>query len=112
MTLADTAETTQTIDQPVADQAQEGQAPQINVGSQERLISAGAGALLALYGLKRGGLGGILMATGGAMLIQRAVTGHCRVYEALGKNTADAEGAAPEEYFEHGIQVVERFTVM
>jgi len=112
MTLADTAETTQNVEQPVADQAEEGQAPQINVGAQERLISAGAGALLALYGLKRGGLGGILVAASGAMLVQRAVTGHCRVYEALGMNTADTDGAAPEAYFERGIQVVERFTVM
>src|SRR5881227_3369513 len=99
MTLADT---TQEMQSTAADQAGEGQArPEVNIGSQERWISGGAGALLALYGLQRGGLGGIVLAAGGAMLIQRAVSGHCRMYEALGVNTAekDSAGAAPEEYF-------------
>src|SRR2546423_6461482 len=84
----------------------------VNVGQQERWISAGAGGLLALYGLKRMNLSGLVLAGVGAMLVQRALSGNCKVYQALGISTADkGEGAAPEEYFEKGIHVEEAVTV-
>src|SRR4051812_34419189 len=75
----------------------------MNVGSQERLISAGAGALLALYGLKRLRLSNLVLVGLGAMLVKRAVTGRCEVYQALGLNTAEGDAAEPQEYFDRGI---------
>ncbi|HYE18517.1 MAG TPA: SRPBCC family protein [Tepidisphaeraceae bacterium] len=89
--------------------------PFINVGSTERLVSGGLGAALALWGLKNvthlNLLRGALGAGVGAMLLKRAATGHCQMYQALGVNQA-GDGAAPEQYFERGIHVVESFTVM
>jgi len=82
---------------------------QVNVGDTERWLSAVGGGALALYGLKRGGLGGaVLLAIGGA-LVYRGYTGHCSAYSALGMNTA--EPAEPFEYFERGIHVEESITV-
>lgn len=85
---------------------------ELNVGSQERWISAGAGAVLALYGLKRMSVGGLLTAGLGAMLVKRGLTGNCNVYQLLGINTARGDGACPEEYFERGIHVEESFTIL
>ena len=69
-----------------------------NVGRTERIASMAGGGLLAAYGLKRGGLGGILLAAGAVALVQRGVTGHCSVYQSLGVNTAgdEEEGGTKE----------------
>jgi uncharacterized membrane protein len=83
----------------------------INVGKTERQISAIGGGALALYGLTRGSLGGLLLAGLGGALVYRGVTGHCPAYSAMGTNTNHDEGAAPEEYFRRGIHVVQSFTV-
>jgi len=84
----------------------------INVGNQERMLSAGAGVLLALYGMKRLRLSNLVMVGLGAMLLKRAATGKCELYQALGFNTAEGDGAEPSEYFERGIHVEESFTIM
>jgi uncharacterized membrane protein len=84
----------------------------MNVGKQERMISAGAGAFLTLYGLKRLRLSNLVLVGLGAMLLKRAATGQCNVYAALGLNTAEGEGAEPHEYFERGIHIEESFTIM
>ena len=60
-----------------------------NVGNTERWISAGAGAALALLGLSRRGLGGLMALGAGAALIYRGVSGHCRAYEAMGIDTSE-----------------------
>jgi uncharacterized membrane protein len=60
------------------------------VGDTERAVSAIAGGALAVYGLRRGSLGGLLLAGIGAALGYRGLTGHCGVYERLG---IDAGGA-------------------
>jgi uncharacterized membrane protein len=62
----------------------------VNVGEHERMLSAIAGGALALYGLRRGSLAGLLMAGLGAALGLRGITGHCGLYEKLG---IDAGGA-------------------
>jgi uncharacterized membrane protein len=85
-------------------------APEINVGGTERLVSGALGGYLVLNGLNRLSIGGLIEAGLGAALVHRAVTGNCKVYGALGVNTA-GEGAAPEEYFDRGIQVCESFTI-
>lgn len=59
-----------------------------NVGGPERLASVAGGSVLALAGLKRGGLGGALAALAGAALLQRGATGHCAVYGTLGLSSA------------------------
>lgn len=59
-----------------------------NVGGPERIASLAGGGLLALAGLKRGGLGGALAALAGAALLERGATGHCRVYGGLGLSSA------------------------
>jgi uncharacterized membrane protein len=60
-----------------------------NVNGVERWMSMAAGIGLAAYGLsQRRGSGWVLAALGGA-LFERGMTGHCRVYQALGVNTAD-----------------------
>lgn len=59
-----------------------------NVGGPERLASVAGGGILALAGLKRGGVGGALTALAGAALVQRGVTGRCAVYGTLGLSSS------------------------
>ena len=82
-----------------------------NVSHTERWMSAVGGGVIALLGLKRGGLGGALLAAVGGGLIYRGVTGHCSGYAALGVNTAEPSPAEPHAYFERGIHVEESVTV-
>jgi uncharacterized membrane protein len=56
----------------------------VNVGRGERAASVVAGALLAVYGLRRRGAGGWLAALGGASLVKRGLTGHCEAYSWMG----------------------------
>ena len=62
----------------------------VNVGERERMVSAIAGGALAFYGLRRGSLGGLVVAGLGAALGYRALTGHCALYEQLGIDTGSA----------------------
>ena len=69
----------------------------VNVGQYERWASAVGGGALALYGITRGSLGGIALALVGAALVQRGVSGHCNVYEAMNFNSAGGEGLRNSE---------------
>jgi uncharacterized membrane protein len=69
----------------------------VNVGQVERWASAVGGGALALYGVTRGSLGGIALAIVGAALVQRGVTGHCNVYDAMNFNSAGGEGLRNNE---------------
>ena len=69
----------------------------VNVGQVERWASAVGGGALALYGITRGSLGGIALALVGAALVQRGVTGHCNLYEAMNFNSAGGEGLRNSE---------------
>jgi uncharacterized membrane protein len=60
----------------------------VNVGAGERTASSVGGALLAGFGLARGGLFGLALAAVGGALVYRGSTGHCLAYAALGMNTA------------------------
>jgi len=92
--------------------------PSVNISDNERLITGAAGALLVLAGLRKPVPGLLISAVGGALL-QRAFTGHCPAYEAMGIDTARRDGARarafeparPEEYFERGIHVEQAFTI-
>jgi uncharacterized membrane protein len=61
----------------------------INVGSSERSVSLAAGSILALLGLARRDLTGLVIAGVGGGLLYRGATGHCHTYAALGVDTAD-----------------------
>ncbi len=69
----------------------------INVGETERRISLLGGGILAFYGLRRGGPGGIALALLGGTLAYRGLSGHCSIYQALGVNTATAPIAGVAE---------------
>ena len=68
-----------------------------NVPQSERTISIVAGTALALFSLSRRALGGTLLALAGGALILRGVTGHCKVYEALGVNSPEGGAAIENE---------------
>jgi uncharacterized membrane protein len=59
-----------------------------NVGDYERWACALGGGALAVYGLTRGTLTGLLLAGLGGALAYRGIGGHCPCYQALGINTA------------------------
>lgn len=60
----------------------------VNVGERERWASLIGGGLLAAYGLLRGSALRLPLVLLGGALAYRGYTGHCQVYEALGRNTA------------------------
>jgi len=62
----------------------------MNVGETERWLSLAGGGLLALLGVREGGLGGLVLLGMGGSLIYRGVTGNCQLYSALGINTAES----------------------
>lgn len=64
-----------------------------NVSDWERLASGLGGAALVGYALARPSLAGTLMAVGGAMLLERGITGQCQLYRALGYSTRGASGS-------------------
>jgi len=87
-------------------QQQQGQQRRINVGENERAVSVAAGAILALQGLSRGSIVGLLTAGVGGMFIYRGIAGHCGLYEKMGLDTAHSgEGMEEREISEQGIHV-------
>jgi uncharacterized membrane protein len=63
----------------------------VNVGAIERKVSLAAGSILALLGIARRDLPGLLIAGVGGGLLYRGATGHCHTYEALGIDTANED---------------------
>lgn len=61
-----------------------------NVGTNERWASGVGGAALALWGLRRASLPGLLVAATGAALAWRGLSGWCNLYGALGIDRAGA----------------------
>jgi len=60
-----------------------------NVGDGERKFSVAAGSIMALLGVGRGTLPGLLIAGVGGALIARGVTGQCQLYSALNIDTSN-----------------------
>lgn len=60
----------------------------VNVGDAERLVSLAGGGWLALTGLFRSGLVGLLKVGLGSYLLYRGTTGYCPIYESAGVDTA------------------------
>jgi uncharacterized membrane protein len=80
------------------------EAPRTNLGKNERILSVVGGGALAAMALRRKGMAGVVMGAASATLLERGLTGHCRVYDALGINRAKgkARAAKPEEGGFHG----------
>ena len=91
-------------------QGQQSQQGPTNVGESERAVSVASGAVLALAGLGRGGMPGLLMVGVGGALLHRGVTGHCHAYQALGYDTANVE-VDPAEIERRGIHVEQSYTI-
>jgi len=96
--------------------AQQGQQPQQNVSQAERTVSLAAGSILAVLGLSRKSLPGLLVAGVGGSLVYRGVTGHCSMYESLGIDTAEDERQrqgeqSEEEQARRGIHVENAFLI-
>jgi uncharacterized membrane protein len=68
-------------------------AKDVNVGNVERWVTGVGGAGLAVLGLKRRSAPGIAAAVVGGALVERAFSGHCPAYGALGVSTADVPRA-------------------
>ncbi len=66
-----------------------------NVGKYERILDGVLGGALVMYGLKKRSLGGILAAAGGGLLLYRAGTGYCPIYERAGIDTSGAQPQKP-----------------
>jgi uncharacterized membrane protein len=81
-----------------------------NVSQGERLVSAVAGAILALQGVARRDLTGALIAGVGGALIYRGATGHCAAYRRLGVNTAQ-DGELAREAARPGVHITESFLI-
>lgn len=65
-----------------------------NVGTAERIISAGFGLMSLRNVGKRSGLGKLMSATTGGMLLARGLTGHSMLYDRLGVSSAELEEGA------------------
>lgn len=83
----------------------------INVGETERYASVIGGSALALYGLSRKSLGGLVLGLLGGALLYRGATGHCNTYGALGINTAHGGGKAKGLLGGRGTRVVKSVTI-
>jgi uncharacterized membrane protein len=70
-----------------------------NVNSTERMFSALAGGALVAFGLRQGGIAGILSTIAGGSMLYRGATGHCHMYDALGVNTNEDSAATGRSPF-------------
>jgi len=78
----------------------------VNVGNWERATSVAAGSILALSGLNRRSIPGLVIGAVGGAMIYRGVTGHCHAYQALDIDTANEDGRdAAQHAFERGIAI-------
>jgi len=85
--------------------------PPVNVGHSERVGSGIAGGILAMLGLKRGGLAGVGLAALGAGLIERAHSGFCPLYKKLNISTDHSTAPQPEDFFQNGVHVAHAYTI-
>ena len=83
----------------------------LNVGQQERWLSSLGGGVLTLYGLRRGGFGGLLLAAAGGGLLYRGLSGHCDLYAALGINTTEPQPRSASVHHGAGIKLEKSVTI-
>jgi uncharacterized membrane protein len=86
-----------------------------NIATLERVVCAAVGGKLVLDGLRRRSWRGAALAIAGGELLRRGMSGHCRLYEALGVSTAVdralALPGAPENAHmtEHRVMIEAKF---
>ena len=83
-----------------------------NVNGVERAVSIVAGGALAAWALKRKDLTGMVIGLVGGALVERGVSGHCRVYGALGLTSADEVGHLPHRASDRPVQQHGRAAVL
>jgi uncharacterized membrane protein len=83
-----------------------------NISETERWLSLFGGGALVLFGLARGNLRGLALSVLGGGLAYRGLTGHCKVYETLGVNTAEKPGAPATIPAAHGVKITQDVIVM
>jgi uncharacterized membrane protein len=83
----------------------------VNVAGIERVASGLVGVGLATYGLKHRSMEGTLLASAGAALIARGMTGHCPVYRATGVDTSNRRGTREALGGGRGRRVEESVTI-
>jgi len=57
------------------------------------------GGVLALAGLLRGSMSGLVVAALGGSLLYRGMTGHCCLYQAMGYSTAEPQDPTTETVY-------------
>jgi uncharacterized membrane protein len=73
-------------------------AERTNVNDIERVLSVAAGGALAAYALKKRDVSALLVGLLGGALVERGVTGHCRVYGALGMSTTEGHAHLVQQH--------------
>jgi uncharacterized membrane protein len=92
-------------------QQRQGRSSRVNVGRAERTVCVAAGSIVAIQGLTRGTLSGILSAAAGAAMVARGATGYCPGYAAAGIDT-NRDGASTEaKTYQRGVSVDEAFLI-
>ncbi|HEX2973872.1 MAG TPA: SRPBCC family protein [Tepidisphaeraceae bacterium] len=79
-----------------------------NVGQGERAVSLAAGSILAMLGIGRRSIPGMLVAGAAGVLLYRGVTGYSYTYNKLGIDTARPP---QDEIAERGIHVEQAFLI-
>ena len=74
-----------------------------NVSDWERVVSGLGGAALMAYALVRPSLAKTLLAIGGALLVERGLTGTCALYNALGMSTRGERTYGTGKRGEHSV---------
>ncbi len=69
----------------------------VNVPEAERKMSLAMGVACIVYGLQQRSLSGVLLAITGGAAIYRGATGHCPLYEAMGKPAVALAHAVEEK---------------
>ncbi len=82
-----------------------------NVGQAERIASLLGGGALALYGLSRGSLAGLIGALAGGSLVYRGATGRCSAYAAMGVNTARSHAPQTGVRAKQGVKIERNLTI-
>ncbi len=82
-----------------------------NVGDAERVLSVAGGGLLAWMAVKQGGLVGTGLALLGGGLIYRGLSGHCPLYNVLGRNSAGRHSVQASVAAGHGVKITQAVAI-
>jgi len=83
----------------------------VNLSGAERWASTISGGAVTVFGLKKGGWGGLALALLGGTLIYTGTTGHCEVYNLLRINKAPGKGRRASVKHGEGIKVEKSVTI-